>query len=1109
MDLPELAYSYTLLQKINDISFTKREIDIMACIAQGRTSRKSIAAFLDTKHKPISYRTVEHHIQNIIHKLNGSSWEDIRETIESLDRISLFRKHYEIIKFDHMLQDILLHFHETIDFPINVYLYCNNDQNFKFKQDLEEIIQYLYYHKLSITLKIVSKNSTLDILSDNDISQNQYIIYDETHYSPPNLKNQNIYYFNYSQNNDAYIFILFLLKRLSKNQELILQLENQLEKFHEQASNLDSVLPQTHKLISKKIWAIITVTLSMVPLLSLPIKKFYFSQELVVRSDLHIPSASIFLERHNIAKQIKDKLFSNSVTRDNTVPLVVLVGIGGSGKTVFARALARRVKIPITWEINAETRNTLFNSLNELAQTLAVKLSEKAELSNINQINDLEQRRKLMLSFIKRSLKQQSEWLLIFDNVESFSQISECLPIDSAIWGNGHVILTTQNAYMKEAELIEHKNVVAIEPLSLEEAIQLFSNICYKQDPRVLSKEQLETLKDFLPKIPMFPLDISIAAKYISVNKTSFSEYLRNLQSESKTFYIAQEDVLKETSSYIKSRYSVITLTLKELIQTVPESIPLLWSISLLDSQHIPTNLLIKQSSAKITNALLHAMRKFSLISIDGEQNIFNTVSIHRSTQSILRAYLMDLFHFSATHPIVVTTNEKFSKYVKSILEEENLKKINFILPHCEIWRNNSPLTPISEGMLLSNLGALKYHLGNNKEAKIELERSLEILKNSGPSPLFMAQAQTYLGSLYAKAGNIQYAKNYLENALKIYTTTSDKLGYSRALSFLGYTYMAQDDIQNAIQYFNLSVKQFNKNSKSLIFARTLIYLGLIHKEQMAFEEAIAYFQQAISIFLEVGDLINVGWVKGYLGITYREMGDYPKSRTILEESVQYYRQNNATKHNALGVILLGLGNCYRNLGLYTKAAECFSECEQIYENNGSDINLAWCHAHQGRLNLKMNNLETAQQLLEKGQRVFEKIYGTSNLRTAWLYLQLGRLYSQLGQFFEAKAFMEKSLHIYLEKLPNNYPRISKIRVNMGILQYHMGNYQLAQSILEKNLPLYDKFYGSNHVQTAVVLLHLSKVYKALGENKKARMTFKKANKIFSFYKHPDQDVLL
>lgn len=76
------------LEPINGINFTKREIDVIACILSGKSVKK-IAQFLF-----ISPRTVENHIHNIMLKLGCQSQEKIIEFIEKSDKFLLVRKHY-------------------------------------------------------------------------------------------------------------------------------------------------------------------------------------------------------------------------------------------------------------------------------------------------------------------------------------------------------------------------------------------------------------------------------------------------------------------------------------------------------------------------------------------------------------------------------------------------------------------------------------------------------------------------------------------------------------------------------------------------------------------------------------------------------------------------------------------------------------------------------------------------------------------------------------------------------------------------------------------------------------------------------------------------------
>ncbi|MDR2781183.1 MAG: helix-turn-helix transcriptional regulator [Holosporaceae bacterium] len=73
---------------ISEVEFTNREIDVIACIMNGR-STKSSASLLN-----ISPYTVSVHIRNISNKIGCSSQEGIVTFIEKSGKYSDIRNHY-------------------------------------------------------------------------------------------------------------------------------------------------------------------------------------------------------------------------------------------------------------------------------------------------------------------------------------------------------------------------------------------------------------------------------------------------------------------------------------------------------------------------------------------------------------------------------------------------------------------------------------------------------------------------------------------------------------------------------------------------------------------------------------------------------------------------------------------------------------------------------------------------------------------------------------------------------------------------------------------------------------------------------------------------------
>ncbi len=82
------------LEKINGISFTPREIDIVSFIINGRTAKK-IASTLK-----LSSKTVENYTRNIMVKVGCNSQEGIRDFIERSGDFSFLRDHYKYILLD-------------------------------------------------------------------------------------------------------------------------------------------------------------------------------------------------------------------------------------------------------------------------------------------------------------------------------------------------------------------------------------------------------------------------------------------------------------------------------------------------------------------------------------------------------------------------------------------------------------------------------------------------------------------------------------------------------------------------------------------------------------------------------------------------------------------------------------------------------------------------------------------------------------------------------------------------------------------------------------------------------------------------------------------------
>jgi DNA-binding CsgD family transcriptional regulator len=99
--------------KIMGVNFSPRELDVMACIMNGRTSKKAIATTLQ-----INPGTAAAHTRNIMQKLNCSSWEHIRDFIEKSGKMESVQQHLKTVlareHFDLILGQLAEQLKETV-----------------------------------------------------------------------------------------------------------------------------------------------------------------------------------------------------------------------------------------------------------------------------------------------------------------------------------------------------------------------------------------------------------------------------------------------------------------------------------------------------------------------------------------------------------------------------------------------------------------------------------------------------------------------------------------------------------------------------------------------------------------------------------------------------------------------------------------------------------------------------------------------------------------------------------------------------------------------------------------------------------------------------------
>ena len=1096
MDTLLLPYEiyFAKLQSIDEIKLSQREIDVIACILQGRSAKK-IAALLS-----ISPKTVEVHVRNITQKIGCGSREGIIDFIERSQHYLTIKQYYSYLLIQNVFEDILKGFAQQIEETPGCFIAHGGE-----KKQLP-LIQQLKAH-----LKILG---VTDIKEHRDASladevRGQLCMSSQSYDA---LKKSD--FISFADPNNYYLTFFEALERFfpklnigEVQKRFKQQCNSLLDPAEVHSSQQSQPTPQsppnqgpTEKSNPNKFWKRLTMGTVGLALGVLAFYSFSTHQEDIpaetIRSDLMIPVPAKLLVRSHLLAEIEENLRQQS-----EIQSIAIIGIGGSGKTTLSRHYARSQEASVVWEINAETSGTLKSSFEHLAYALAKSEMENKRLQGFQTIKDPKIREDKILSFVKDKLRHQSKWMLIFDNVEKFSDIKKYYPTDPKAWGNGTVIVTTRDHHLQHNTQIQSSLLIG--KLSPQEKLDLFTKIMGPNKTIGFKKDR------FLKKLPPFPLDISIAANYIRATQIPYDEYLAKLSKGDSNFTTTQEELLKETTNYDKTRYHLITLSLENILKAHKDFAELLLLISLVDSQNIPRSLLNNNKSSAVVDNLIYNLKKYSLITNEAAlSNVGATFSIHRSTQKILLAYLTEILDLKNKKLKLEAVSSNFVRYLDANINESNFKNSQILANHCErILTHKHLLSDASKAKIEENLGSIYFHTCNYEKAKLLLEHSLPFFEKTAKTP-WEKLANTYLklANVFKYLNNFDSSIAFYNKSLELIRKNSpqESLKVANVLSQTGELYGITADYEKAKAVFKKSLDIYGKHfaENHIAVAKTLSMLGVVYLRSGDYTKAKAAIEKCISIISKYypDNKKEMALNLLYLGDIYYARGNYQKALTLYNKSLADFKEvaDISVERFYHSWILGHIGTVYIKFGNYKKGEEFINRALKIHNDYISNINhnyKAWLLFHLGDIAIADGNYTKAKSLINKGLDIYQSVFGRNNVREKDGDLYLANLYVKVGLSEKAKQLLENVLNVYEKYYHEDYTNTGHALRIMGEAYLSEKDLKKAETYLLKALAFFDK---SNHVDKYLVLERLSDLC-----NHKAAIAFEKAqNQICETFKN-------
>lgn len=1066
---PENFYSQHLV-KISDVSFTRREIDVIACMISGRSAKK-IAYFLS-----LSPRTVENYVHNIMVKLKCNSKESIIDFIEKTEKLLYIKEYYSLLlknaAFEKCLKNIFFLKGEQKLACLIVYW----QEDFSHSPFIDQLIKHLKLAGIMVSLDVRKGDPSFSQLN-KETHKNTYAIYiipdillkkfqsgfsekDEEFFQPSrkityasnnklllfsdeslssgiSAAFKDIGYLSFDRQKNYYDLGLEILKKLLPKTNF----KKVIETFEDNNGGLNNFLNPIHihlnhqnETISQEVpqGAIETQTKNVFWVsLNTVFKKYFFvtnkklwfgfclillvlfklsissNIDHLIHSDLPLPTTKVLLERPQLLRGIRDKLNSKQ-----GILVLAITGVGGAGKTTLARQYARQQKNSLIWEINATTAETLINSLENLLLNLSNTEEEIKTVRIMQNIKDSNRRAEKIITLTKQMLKHHSDWILIYDNADNFRGILNYLPSDSASWGKGRVIITSRDRNIASSQYVNY--VIDIPDLSSQEKLTLFYKVLYNKEIEHANSQELTEISKFLNKLPSLPLDIFIAASYIKATNISLNQYLK--YNHSNEFEAFLEDLLKESNSYTKTRLSIIVSSLEEVLAAHENFKELLFFVSLLNPKNIQKSLLDMYEDNIIVAHFLYYLNKYSLIINSADNEFF---SMHHSTQEICRNYITNILNTKNNPYLMSKLETVLDTHLKKIIEDENITAMKEMRNHCEnLLSHKEVLDGTLRGIIGSKLSVIYYHLGDYSKASSLLEEAIPLLK-------------------------------------------SNSIAYAEALVFKGNIVREQGDYKKALELLEKGFLLQERHSNLLGMALALTYIGNVQRSLGDYEQAKTSFERSLTILKShyPKHYISIARISGYLAIVYSSLNDFDKAITLFQQSLITYKQY--YKHSKLEYIWIQvyLGNIYRELGLYIQARELLEECVVVYKNHypSNHLEIAWVSVYLGKVYLDLKQYMQAQKLFEESLDIYKKHYSSKHTRYAWVLGQLGKVHQKLGDYKKSKNLLNETLEIYKKNYGPNHIETARASLTLGQNFLSENQLDMAESFMTQSLVIFEE----------------------------------------------------
>jgi len=310
---------------------------------------------------------------------------------------------------------------------------------------------------------------------------------------------------------------------------------------------------------------------------------------------------------------------------------------------------------------------------------------------------------------------------------------------------------------------------------------------------------------------------------------------------------------------------------------------------------------------------------------------------------------------------------------------------------------------------LLNWLGRVNDHFGQMDAALDFYQQGLKQLDPNNPEHLEdLGTTLNNISGIYRARGDYDTALVYLEQSLAIFRKIGDLAHEGTTLNNISQIYKARGDYDTALMYLEQSLDISRQIRDLSGEGTTLNNISQIYAARGDYDTALSYLEQSLAIFRQIGDLSSEGTTLNNISQIYKARGDYDTALSYLEQSLAIFRKIGDVAGE--GTTLTNIGNIYYARGDYDTALSYLEQSLAIRRQIGDLAGEGTTLNNISQIYKARGDYDTALSYLEQSLAIFRKIGDLAHEGTT--LNNISQIYMARGDYDTALSYLEQSLAI-------------------------------------------------------------------------------------------------